>query len=85
MSVIFFFKIIFKKFNFASIHTHLHFPELSKHGKKMPSLSFFQGGRGGSLGSENVRLSMFIIVNHKRFMSHSPHARNKYLILTENT
>ena len=46
---------------------------------------FFQGGRGGSLGSENVRLSMFIIVNHKRFMSHSPHAQNKYLILTENT
>ena len=24
---------------------------------------FFQGGRGGSLGSENVRLSMFTIVS----------------------
>ena len=48
--------------------------------KKMPSLFFSGGGRGGSLGSENVRLSIFTIVNHERFMSHSPHARNKYLI-----
>ena len=53
MSVIFFFKIIFKKFNFASIHTHLHFPELSKHGKKMPSL-FFSGGEGW--GAWEVRM-----------------------------
>ena len=39
---------------------------------------FFQGGRGGSLGSENVRLSMFTIVNHNEVTAHMHETNTLY-------